>query len=120
MSHEDVSSLTISTKATLLTAIIEAEAGQDIMMLDIPGAFVQTKLEKQDKDGNRMIMKLWGVLVDILIEMDPIYKDFAIIKGTQKVLYVHITRAIYDLLVPAILFYKRLVGDLKYRFILNP
>ena len=53
MSHEDVSSLTISTKGTLLTAIIEAEEGQDIMMLDILNVFVQTKLEQQDKDVTR-------------------------------------------------------------------
>ena len=33
MSHEDVSSLTISTEATLLTAIIEAEEGQDIIII---------------------------------------------------------------------------------------
>ena len=117
MSCKDVSSLTISTAATLLTAIIEAEEGQGIMMLDIPNTFLQTKLEQQDKDGNRMIMKIHGVVVDILIEMDPIYKDLTIIEGTQKVLYIHITRAMYGLLVLAILFYKKLVGDLtKYGF----
>ena len=84
MSHEDVSSLTVSTKATLLTAIIEAEEGQDTMTLYIPNTFVQTKLQQQDKDGNRTIMKIQEVLVNILIEMDPIYNDFAIIKEHKR------------------------------------
>ena len=90
------------------------------MTFDIPNTFVQTKLEQQDKDSNSTIMKIQGVLVDILIKMDPIYKDFAIIEGTQNILYIHNTRAIYGLLVSAILFYKKLVSNLtKYGFILN-
>jgi hypothetical protein len=42
-------------------------------------------------------------------------------EGNQKVLYVHITKAIYGLLVSVMLFYKKLVADLmKYGFQVNP
>jgi hypothetical protein len=44
-----------------------------------------------------------------------------VIEGSQKVLYMHITKAIYGLLVSAMLFYKKLVTDLiKYGFEVNP
>ena len=123
MGREEVSSPTVSTDSTLLTAVIEAEEGRDVATCDIPNAFVQTKVDHVDKDGNRTIMKIRGVLVDILCEMDPLYQDYVVLEGRnqQKVLYVHITRAIYGMLVSAMLFYKKLVADLTaYGFELNP
>ena len=53
--------------------------------------------------------------------MDPVYQDYVVQEGNSKVLYVHVTRAIYGMLVSAFLFYKKLVADLKkYEFELNP
>ena len=66
-------------------------------------------------------MKIWGALVDILCEMDPHYQEYVVLEGSQKVLYMHITKAIYGLLVSAMLFCKKLVKDLQdYGFKLNP
>ena len=84
MTHEEVSSLTVSTEATLLTTIIEAEEGRDIMMLDIPNVFMQTKLEQHDKDGNRTIMKIQGVLVDILIKWIQFTRTTQSLKESKK------------------------------------
>jgi hypothetical protein len=121
MSREDVSSPTVSTESTLLTAVIEAEEGRDVATCDIPNAFVQTEVEERDKDGNRTVMRIRGELVDILCKMDPVYDDYWIFEGTNKVLYVHITKAIYGLLVSAMLFYKKLTTDLQgYKFEINP
>ena len=53
-------------------------------------------------------MKIRGVCVDILCEIDPIYWDYTVNKGDQKVLYVHITQAIYGMLVSSIPFYHNL------------
>ena len=42
-------------------------------------------------------------------------------EGNQKVLYVHITKAIYRMLVSAMLFYHKLTkAQLRYSFELNP
>ena len=121
MSREDVSSPTVSTESTLLTAVIEAEEERDVATCDIPNAFVQTAVEDRDKEGNRTVMKIRGALVDILCEMDPYYKDFVVIEGNQKVLYVHVTKALYGLLVSAMLFYNKLIKDLTgYGFEVNP
>ena len=121
MSREDVSSPTVATESTMLTAVVEAQEGRDVATCDIPNAFVQTDVEKVDKHGNRTIMKIRGVLVDILCEIDPIYRDYVVMEGNQKVLYLHITKAIYGMLVSAMLFYKKLVKDLQnYGFVVNP
>ena len=84
-------SLTINMEGTLLTAVIEAQEGHDVARCDISNAFVQTHMEEKDKDGNQTIMKRRGVCVDILCEINPIYRDYMVTKGNQKVLYVHIT-----------------------------
>jgi hypothetical protein len=121
MEREEVSSPTVSTESTLLTAVIEAEEQRDVATCDIPNAFIQTEVEDHDKDGNRTIMKIRGQLVDILCEIDPIYKEYVVYENGQKVLYVHITKAIYGLLVSAMLFYKKLMKDLQgYGFEINP
>ena len=121
MSREDVSSPTVSTESTLLTAVIDAEERRDVATCDIPNAFIQTEVEERDEDGHRTIMKIRGILVDILCEMDPSYNEYIVYEKEQKVLYVHITRAIYGLLVSAMLFYKKFVRDImKYGFEINP
>ena len=57
----------------------------------------------------------------ILCEMDPIYWDYVVTKGNQKVLYVHIIGAIYRMLVSAMLFYcKFSKALLSYGLELNP
>ena len=91
MEHDEITSLTVSMEGTFLTPVIEAQEGQDITTCNIPNAFVQTHVEEKDKDGNQTIMKIRGVCVDILYEIDPIYWDYMVTKGNQKVLYVHIT-----------------------------
>jgi hypothetical protein len=59
-----------------LTAVIEAEEERDIATCDIPNAFIQMHMEEKDQDGNRTIMKIRGVLVDILCDIDPKYKEY--------------------------------------------
>ena len=77
MEHDEVTSQTTSMEATLLTAVIKAQEGQDVRTCDIPNAFILTHVEEKDKDGNQTIMKIRGVCVDILCENDPIYWDYS-------------------------------------------
>ena len=78
MACDEVMSPTINTEGSLLTAVIEAQEGRDVTACDIPNAFVQTHVEEKDKDGNQTIMKIRGVCVDILCEIDPIYQDYMV------------------------------------------
>ena len=62
----------VSTKSTLLTAVIEAEEGRDVTTCDNPNALIQNQVEVKDEDGNQTIMKTRDVFVDILCEVDAI------------------------------------------------
>ena len=63
--RENAASPTASTDSVLITGVIEAKQKRDIMTLDIPNAFVQTSIPPGDE---KVIMKIRGVLVDILCE----------------------------------------------------
>jgi hypothetical protein len=120
-SRDDVSSPTVSTESTLLTATIEAKERRHVATCDIPNAFIQTNLTGYDTVGQRTIMKIRGQLVDILCEMDLSFRDYVEWEKGQKVLYVRVIKAIYGLLESAMLFYRKLRNDLeKTGFKVNP
>jgi hypothetical protein len=63
-------------------------------------------VERADKEGNKTIMKIRGALVEILCELDESYEENVVIEGMKadKVLYVHVSMAIYGMLIFAMLF----------------
>jgi hypothetical protein len=58
----------------------------------------------------------------MLVEMCPeIYQDYIVTLGKDKILYVQMLKALYEMLVTSLLYYKKLVKDIKsIGFILNP
>jgi hypothetical protein len=68
ISKEDASSPTFATESVLLSCIIDAEEHRDVAVVDIPNAFVQTRVENE-KD--MAFIKIRGILVDILVEISP-------------------------------------------------
>ncbi|KAL7565950.1 hypothetical protein ACA910_008408 [Epithemia clementina (nom. ined.)] len=121
MDREETASPTAATEAILLTVIVDAHESRDVMIADIPNAFIQTPMPKANK-GERVIMKIRGSLVDMLVEMSPeIYQEHVVIEAGNKILYVIVTKAIYGMLVSALLFYKKLKKDLEeIGFEVNP
>ena len=91
---------------------------QDVAVADIPNAFVQTKAE----EGGWVIMKLRGKLAEITVLCAlEIYTKYIVVENGVPVLYVHVLNALYGTLKAALLFYKKLVNDLKSQgFVLNP
>ena len=54
------------------------------MTLDVPNAFVQTPIPQGEE---KVIMKIRGVLVDILCDLAPeVYSEFVVRDGNKKVL----------------------------------
>ena len=47
-------------------------------------------------------------MVDMLLELDPTYESYVVYERGQKILYVHILRAIYGMLMLGLLYYKKL------------
>jgi hypothetical protein len=84
IAREEASSPTAASEAIIITGVIDAKQNRDVMTLDIPNAFVQT-------EGDKIIMKIRGQLVDILLELCPgVYDDYVLIEGKHIILYVRI------------------------------
>jgi hypothetical protein len=78
----EASSPTAALESVLLTAIIDAHEGRDVAVIDIPNAFVQTRLED---DADKAIMRLHGKLAELMVKVAPeIYTKYVIIKQLQK------------------------------------
>jgi hypothetical protein len=74
LTKEDSSSPTVATESVLLTSIVDADEGRDVAIIDIPNAFIQTRV-KEKKDW--VIIRIRGVVVDWLTKIAPkVYTKF--------------------------------------------
>ena len=60
INKEDATSPTAALESILLTATIDAKDGRDVAIINIPNAFVQTRIED---DNDIVIMRLRGKLL---------------------------------------------------------
>ena len=122
ISREDAASPTVSMESLVLTSVIDAKEERDEMTADVPNAFIQANMPEIEDGKERVIMKITGVMVDILIKLAPeVYKKFVILENGKKVLHVQVLKALYGMLVAALLWYKRLRDDLEeIGFVFNP
>jgi hypothetical protein len=119
---EDVSSLTVSAEAVMLTCIIDSAEDRDIAVVDIPNAFAQNVVSEEDAE-HRVIVCIRGKLVDILVLIAPdVYGPYVSTnKSCQKVLIVECLNTVNGSMVAALLYYKKFVKSLtKKGFKLNP
>jgi hypothetical protein len=71
LSREDASSPTAALQSIMLTAVINATEDCSIMTCDIPIVFIQALMPKAMAGDERVMMKTTGVLVDVLVELNP-------------------------------------------------
>ena len=121
---DEAASPTVMTNAILIIAIIDAKQKRDIMISDIKNAFIQTKVPKVTKDGKpaeRMIMKIRGVLVDMLMQMNlSLCEKYMACYNNDKVLCIRVLLALCGMLLASILYCKKIVSDTcKVGFQLN-
>jgi hypothetical protein len=62
---------TTALESIMITGVIEAKEERDVMTCDIPNAFIQALLPKKDPGEDRVVMKSTGVLVDMLVDINP-------------------------------------------------
>jgi len=121
LSTEDTASPTASHEGICSTCVIDAHEERDIMSVDIPNAFIQTLMPEVEDGEDRVTMKITGLLVDYMIELDPTYRDYVVRENGRRVIYVVILRAIYGMLEASLLWYKKLRKDLEEEgFEFNP
>ena len=103
--------MTTSLESILLTGMIDVHEGRDVMTTDIPNAFIQASMPEKDE---KVIMKITGKLVDILVNMHPEeYEEYIVKKKSRNVLYVEIMQALYEMLEAALLWYNEFRKDLE-------
>ena len=114
ISREDATSPTVAMESIALTTVIDAKENRDIMTADIPNTFIQAHMPKLQGGEERVIMKITGILVDLLVKLAPnVYGPFVVFENGKKVIYLQVLRALYGMLVAALLWYKTLKRDLE-------
>ena len=89
----------------LLSCVIDAQEHRDVSTIDIPNAFIQTRVKKI-KDMETIIVQ--GTLVDVMVEIEPdIYGPYVRTdkKGVNN-LILRFHNAIYGNMVVSLLYYK--------------
>ena len=66
LSREETASPTVNLESIMLTTIIDAKEGRDIMTVDVPNVFIQATIDTEEGE-ERVMMKITGVLVDLLV-----------------------------------------------------
>jgi hypothetical protein len=108
MTKEDTSSPTVATEALMLSCMINATKNRDVATCDIPGAFMQSKME------GKVIMKFEGVMADIIRKIGPQqYEKHTVYEQGKPVIYVLLLKALYGTLQAALLFWENLSSQLK-------
>ena len=69
-SKDETSSPPMNVEALFITCLIHAMEGREVMVCDIPGAFMQSDMDEL------IHMKLGGEIAHLLIHLDPSYKLF--------------------------------------------
>ncbi len=113
ITKEDVISPTVTAEAVMLICVIDAQEDRDVAVVDIPNAFVQTAVSKEDAE-HCVTVCIRGPLVDVLVSIAlDVYGPYASTTKTgQKVLIVECLKAIYGTMVAALLYYKKFVKSL--------
>ena len=122
IAKEDTASPTVSLQSLFITWTIDAMEGRDVMVTDIPNAFIQADMPQDINGSDRTIKKITGCMVEVLVKINPdVYVQHVVYKKGQKVLYMEVLKAIYGILVAALLWYKKFRKDLESTgFVFNP
>ena len=119
ISRDEASSPTASLYAILLTAVVDAIENRFVATTDIPGAFLQTDMPKDEV----VHIKIVGAMAELLESIDPELYSRCVVttrKG-KKIIYAKANKAIYGTLKAALLFWKKLKGKLEeWGFVQNP
>ena len=108
-SKDYATSPTVSTHAIFLTGTIDAHKGCNVATMNLPGAFLHADVDED------VTMVMEGRLVELMV-MTPLQiycRYIAMNSEGSKVLFVWMQKVLLGKLKFALLFYWKLVEDLK-------
>jgi hypothetical protein len=82
---------------------------RDVATCNIPGAFLQ------ENNPEYVLMRLNRILAELMVQVAPsLYQKYVTSNAKGKpILYVQLEKAVYGMMKSALLFYRKLVADLK-------
>jgi Reverse transcriptase (RNA-dependent DNA polymerase) len=107
IAKEESTSPTVANESVFLTSVIDARERRDVATVDLPGAFMQADMD------DVVHMRLDGVMLEMLIEIDSNYETFVATEKGKPVVYVQLVKALYGTLKAAKLFWEKLTSTLK-------
>ena len=115
----NTASPTASLAGLIITCVIDSHEKRDVATVDIPGAFLQTKMPQNEDDVH---VVLDGKIAELLAKIFPdTYQKYVHHKRGQAYIYCKLNVALYGTLKAAILFWKKLSKSLKEMgFTVNP
>ena len=116
MAKEEAVAPTVCLDSVFETATINAKECRKVVTIDIPGAFLHAN------NDNYMIMRMNGTCTELMVKTDPkLYQKYIALGKGRQVLYLRLQKALYGMMKSALLFYRKLVGELhEMGFELNP
>ncbi len=108
IAKEEVAAPTVALESVFITLTIDAKESKKVVTVDMPGAF----LHADNKDY--VIMKMVGTLAELMVKTNPkLYQQYVILKKGRSVLYLRLQKALYGMMKSALLFYRKLVSELR-------
>ena len=100
ITKEESTAPTVSTEAVFLTAVIDAMEGRNVVVLDVPGAFMQAEIDEL------VHVRFTAAMVTLLLEIDhEMDKDYVVVEKGEQVMYMELLKALYATLRAAHLFW---------------
>ena len=116
ITKEDSTAPMVSTEAVFLTAVIDTMEGRNVVVLNVPGGFMQANMDEL------VHIRFAGAMVTLLLEIDhEMYKDYVVVKKGERVMYMELLKGLYGTLRAACLSWQKLSKQLidEWGFIPN-
>jgi hypothetical protein len=108
VAKEDAASPTVALESVFVTAAIDAKENREVVTIDIPGAFLHAT------NDDYVVMRMNGTLTELMAKTDPnLYRKYLTDEKGKKVLYLRLQKALYGMMKSALLFYRKLISELK-------
>jgi hypothetical protein len=108
IAKEEAAAPTVALESVFLTSMIDAKENREVVTIDIPGAFLHADNE------DYVIMKMVGTLAELMVKTNPkMYRQYVVLEKGRSVLYLRLQKALYGMMKSALLFYRKLVSELK-------
>ena len=116
VAKEEEAALTVGLDSVFITSTIDAKERRKVVTIDIPGAFLHADNE------DYVIMKMVRMLAELMVKTNPkLYHQYVILEKGKSVLYLRLKKALYGMMKSALLFYRKLVSELREMgFEINP